>query len=140
MHHFHTKLPYRKPVLRQIAREVQIWTYNCGSNFLGQVAATNMRYFAGSKYSRSLVHKKMFGLMWQVVFNKYFVKRGRITLSSFNELSHKSSATIIFGKFANKPFSNSHWLIVSGNCFSLVEIWHTFTWHILFMNIWCSFD
>ena len=33
-----------------------------------KVAATDMRYFAKSKLSRSLVHKKNFSLIWQVVF------------------------------------------------------------------------
>ena len=32
-------------------------------------AVTDMRYFASSKFSRSLVHKKNSSLMWQVVFN-----------------------------------------------------------------------
>ena len=31
-------------------------------------AATDIRYFARSKFSRSLVHKKSFSLIWQVVF------------------------------------------------------------------------
>ena len=31
-------------------------------------AATDMRYFARSKFSRSLVHKKNFSLIWQVIF------------------------------------------------------------------------
>ena len=33
----------------------------------------------------------------------YFVKRGRISLLSLNELGEKSQATIILGKFVNKP-------------------------------------
>ena len=32
-----------------------------------------------------------------------------------NELGEKSHATIILGKFVNKPYSNSHWLIVGQN-------------------------
>ena len=36
------------------------------SDFKG--AVTDMRYFARSEFFRSLVHKKNFGLMWQVVF------------------------------------------------------------------------
>ena len=31
-------------------------------------AVADMRYFARSKFSRSLVHKKNFSLIWQVVF------------------------------------------------------------------------
>ena len=41
----------------------------------------------------------------------YFVKRGRIPLLSLNELGEKSRATIILGKFVNKPKSSSDWLI-----------------------------
>ena len=70
-------------------------------------AATDVRYFARSKFSRSLVHKKN-------------VKRG--TLLSFNELGEKSRETIILGKFTSKPKSNSHWLIFFGKCLSLVKI------------------
>ena len=33
----------------------------------------------------------------------YFVKRGRKPLLSLNELGGKLQATIIFGKFVNKP-------------------------------------
>ena len=33
-----------------------------------KAAATCMRYFARSKFFRSLVHKKNFGLIWQVAF------------------------------------------------------------------------
>ena len=35
--------------------------------------ATDMRYFAKSKFSRSLVHKKSFSLIWQVVFKLGYV-------------------------------------------------------------------
>ena len=38
-----------------------------------KVAATDMRYFTRSKCSRSLVRKKNFGLMWQVVFKLGYV-------------------------------------------------------------------
>ena len=51
-----------------------------------KVAATNMRYFARSKLSGSLVHKKNFSLMWEAVFKlgylERFVSRGRIPLLS----------------------------------------------------------
>ena len=36
-------------------------------------AATDMRYFARSEFSRSLVHKKNFTLIWQVVFGLGYV-------------------------------------------------------------------
>ena len=67
-------------------------------------AATDMRYFARSKFSRSIVHKKYFSLIWQLVFKLryYFVRRGRIPLLNLNELREKSRATIIVGKFVNK--------------------------------------
>ena len=34
---------------------------------------TDMRYFVRSKFSRSLVHKKNFSLIWQVVFKLGYV-------------------------------------------------------------------
>ena len=36
-------------------------------------AVTDMRYFVRSKFSRSLVHKKNFTLVWQVVFKLGYV-------------------------------------------------------------------
>ena len=36
-------------------------------------AVTYMRYFARSKFSRSLVQKKNFSLIWQVVFQLGYV-------------------------------------------------------------------
>ena len=36
-------------------------------------AVTDMRYFARSKLSRNLVHKKNFSLIWQVVFKLGYV-------------------------------------------------------------------
>ena len=36
-------------------------------------AKTDMRYFARSKFSKSLVHKKNFRLIWQVVFELGYV-------------------------------------------------------------------
>ena len=62
-----------------------------------KVAATDMRYFARSKFSTSLVHKKSFSLILQVVF-----KKRRVPLLSLNELAEKSPATIIIGKFIKK--------------------------------------
>ena len=58
-----------------------------------KAAATDMRYFATSKFFGSLVHKKNFGLIWKVVFE----------LGCLNERGEKSQATIILGKFINKP-------------------------------------
>ena len=43
--------------------------YNRSFNESFKVAATDMRYFARTKLSRSLVHKKNFSLIWQVDFN-----------------------------------------------------------------------
>ena len=66
----------------------------------GKGRVTDMRYFAGSKFSMTLVHKKNFSLIWQVVFKlgAVFCKRGRIPLLSLNELWEKSQATIILAK------------------------------------------
>ena len=33
-----------------------------------KATATDMRYFAKNKFSRSVVHKKNFGLIWEVLF------------------------------------------------------------------------
>ena len=59
---------------------------------------------ARSKFSRSLVHKKNFSLIWEVVF-----KLGYIFCQAIGYLfwvwmnSEKSQGTIILGKFVNKP-------------------------------------
>ena len=82
-----------------------------------KVAPTNMRYFARSKFCTSLVHKKSFSLIWQVVF-----KGGRVPLLSFNELTEKAPSIIILRKFIIKSSSNSHWLIVFGKYFSLLKM------------------
>ena len=89
-----------------------------------ECTSTDMRYFAKNKVSMSLVHKKSFSFIWQVVFKlgTYFVIRGRILLLSLNELEEKSRVTITLGKFVNKPKLYSHWLIVFGKCFLLVKI------------------
>ena len=42
-------------------------------NFFLKAAATDMRCFARSKFSRSLLHKKNFSLRWQLVFKLGFV-------------------------------------------------------------------
>ena len=36
-------------------------------------AATDVRYFARSKLSRSLIHRKNFSVLWQVVFKLGYV-------------------------------------------------------------------
>ena len=70
--------------------------------FLFKGAATGMRYFARIKFSTSLVHRKNFSLIWQVVFELGYVF-WEVPLLSLNELGEKSQATIILGKFVNKP-------------------------------------
>ena len=50
-----------------------------------QIAAADMRYFTWSKFSRSLVHNRKFGLIYRVAFkleNTYFVKGGRMHVLS----------------------------------------------------------
>ena len=43
-----------------------------------KAAATDMSYFAGSKFSMNLVHSKNFGLLWQVIFQlEYLFYQGR---------------------------------------------------------------
>ena len=76
---------------------------------------TDMRYFARSKFPRSLVHKKKFSLIFWSSFQV------RICILSLNELREKLRAAMILGKFVNKPWSTSHWLIVFGKCFSVVK-------------------
>ena len=75
---------------------------SCIVTFKG--AATDMRYFSRNKFSSSLVHKKNFRLIWQVIFKAgyFFVKRGRIPLLSLNKLGKKSQTTIILGKFCKQ--------------------------------------
>ena len=68
-----------------------------------KVAATDVRYFARSKFSRSLVYKKNFSLILQVIYDTYFVKKCRICLLSLSELGKKSQGTIILDKFVSKP-------------------------------------
>ena len=48
-------------------RPIKIWDVNAKDT------VTDMRYFAGIKFSRSLVHKKNFSLIWQVVFKLRYV-------------------------------------------------------------------
>ena len=43
-------------------RPIKVWDVNAKDT------VTDMRYFARIKFSRSLVHKKNFSLIWQVVF------------------------------------------------------------------------
>ena len=77
-------------------------------NALLKVTATDMRYFAGSKLFGSLVHKKNFGLIWQVVFKLgYLFCQGRYDTTFEVEWTWiKIGETIIIGKFVNKPSSN----------------------------------
>ena len=67
-------------------------------------AASVITYFARSKFSRSLFHKKNFILISQVVFElrTHFVNRDRILLLSLNELGEKLRVTIIIGKFCKQ--------------------------------------
>ena len=70
-----------------------------------KVARAVMRYFARSKFSMSLVHKKNFYLnmtSFILSHNIYFVKRGRIPLLNLNELGEMSQVKIILGNFVNK--------------------------------------
>ena len=90
------------------------------------VAATDMRYFAGSKFSKRLVNKKKFWLdMTSNLQVRIFIllsESGRIPLLSLNEFGEKSLATIILGTFVNKPKSNTNWITVFVKSFSLVKI------------------
>ena len=75
---------------------------NCPSGISSvKVAVADIRYFAGSKFSVSLVHYKNFSSMWQVIFKLYVF--AKIPLLSLNEHRVKSQATIIIVKFVNKP-------------------------------------
>ena len=57
-----------------------------------------MRYFARSKFSRSLVHFQVkFELDMTSSYDMYFVMRGRIPLLNLNELREKLQPTIILG-------------------------------------------
>ena len=58
-----------------------------------------MRYFEGSKFFGSLVHKKNFWFAITSNQNTCFFKGGRITLLNLKELAEKSQTTIFFSKF-----------------------------------------
>ena len=62
-----------------------------------------MRYFARSKFFGSLVHKRTFWLDMTSSFQVRMLVSSRIPLLSLNELRTKSQATIVLGKFVNKP-------------------------------------
>ena len=74
-----------------------------------QSAVTVMKCFTRTMFSRSLVNKKNFALIWQVVF-------------MFDHWREKLWATIILSNFVNKPLRNSYWPSVFGKCLSLVKI------------------
>ena len=65
-------------------------------DFKFKVAATYMRHFVGSEFSRSLVHKENFALKWRVVFKlEYlFAKKGWMPLLSLNDLTEKVASNI----------------------------------------------
>ena len=77
----------------------QIWHFprilqNTLSRPSFKVAAADMRCFARSNFYRSLVHKKNFTLIWQVVFKLGYIfcqERQDISLS-LNELGEKSQS------------------------------------------------
>ena len=86
-----------------------------------------MRYFAKSKFSGSLVHKKNFSLIWQVVFKSGYVRvLSREVGYLLNELGEKSRATIILGKFVNKQKWHSHWLFFIGQNLKHVHMTYSF--------------
>ena len=73
-------------------------------------------------------------------WNTCFAKRNKTPILSLNEVGEKPRATIILGNFVNKSEPNSHWLEFFRKCFSLVKIQSMFLWHILFMNLWSSYN
>ena len=82
-----------------------------------------MGYFTRSKSFGSLVHKKTFGFLLEVVRRiLIFFKRVRIILLSLKELGKISQATIIFGKF-----SKSRSAYIFAKFFPLARNWNTFT-------------
>ena len=71
-----------------------------------RVVATDMRYFARTKFFGSLVHRTNFGLIYDKKFSNwdtYVVKGGRIRHFSLNEHEEISQAGIILNKLVNKP-------------------------------------
>ena len=71
-----------------------------------KVTATDLRYLARCKISRSLVRKKTFGLIRQVVFKlEYLFSQGREDTSIIFEWTpQESRTTIILDNFVNKPY------------------------------------
>ena len=49
-------------------RDARIASKRHSGAYILKDASTDMRYFGSSKLRRSLVHKKNFSFMWQVVF------------------------------------------------------------------------
>ena len=47
--------------------DIKYFYFHIKSSFCPKAGATDMRYFAGSKFSRCLIHTKKIGLLWQVV-------------------------------------------------------------------------
>ena len=117
---------------------------SCIVTFKG--AATDMRYFSRNKFSSSLVHKKNFRLIWQVIFEAgyFFVKRGRIPLLSLNKLGKKSQTTIILGKFCKQviiklSLAYSFWkMFLISQILKHVHI--TYYFHELLIFFWLTLD
>ena len=69
-----------------------------------KVAATDVRYSARSKFSRSLVHKKSFmSSSFQVRIGTLSREVGYLLWVWINKLGEKLKTTMILGKFKNKP-------------------------------------
>ena len=108
------------------------------TSFLNEVeaAVTDLRYFARNKFSKCLVDKKNFDLIWHVVFKlRYLFCQGRLETSF--EFVRIRKAAILLSEFLNKSQSNCYWLIVFGKYFSLIKTYSTF---YDFFNFWSSFD
>ena len=100
-----------------------------------KVAVANMRYFTRSKFSRSLVHRKIDDLTWQVVLKlEYlytFMKGVSIRLLSLNKVEEISKTTIIQCTFIRK---NSYGFIVFVKCLCLM----TYSFDKLLIFFWVT--
>ena len=95
-------------------------------------------YFASSKFSKSLVYRKNFSFIWQVVF-----KLGYVFCEERLDTSFEFEQTRI--KVANDNNSRcickkvkSLWPAVFGKHFSMAKIQSTFIWHIPLLIFWSS--
>ena len=116
------------------------WTHQ---TFFVKAATTNMRYFARSRISRNLVHKKNIGLIWQVVFKLgYLFCQGRLGHFFWVSMnSEKSRKRQLFSINLQKSYNQTH---IGLKFLENVVHWSKFkarlALNIILLNFWSSLD